>query len=240
MQALQLLDYTYPSPAENLACEEALLDYYEQAGGAGVLRFWEPSSCFVVLGYSNRVATELHLPACRQDNIPILRRCSGGGTVVQLPGCLNYALVLPAPSESVTETNRWIMQRQRDAIAHALQQAGLPGEVTIEGFTDLAWNGRKFSGNSQRRKRRYVLFHGSLLLGADIACIARYLTMPSRQPAYRQNRSHEHFLCNLPLPADVVKQRLADSWGAREPVVPPPLDPRRLAEHLSPQWVYRF
>src|SRR5436190_1549788 len=91
---MNLLDLTLPTPAENLACDEALLDAFEAAGGDGVLRFWEPAEPFVVVGYSNQVAQEVDVAACDAAGIPVLRRCSGGGTVVQGPGCLNYALVL--------------------------------------------------------------------------------------------------------------------------------------------------
>src|SRR5256885_16505266 len=91
---LHHLDLTFATPAENLACDEALLDWFEQDGGPGVLRFWEPPDYFVVVGYGNAVAAEVNVPACETRNIPILRRCTGGGTVLQGPGCLNYSLVL--------------------------------------------------------------------------------------------------------------------------------------------------
>src|ERR1051325_5350957 len=121
---MQYCDLTFPTPEENLACDEALLDWAEeQAMGApasrrreltgspesqnydlagetpalpGILRLWEPTRYFVVLGYANRLATEVNAAFCRQNTIPILRRCSGGGTVLQGPGILNYTLVLPA------------------------------------------------------------------------------------------------------------------------------------------------
>lgn len=240
MASLALLDYTYPTAAENLACEEQLLEHCEQDNAPGILRFWEPRDCFVVLGYSNRIATEVNEAACRQDGIPVYRRCSGGGTVLQLPGCLNYALVLPAPSDSVTETNRWIMTRQRDILAEALRRANLPGRVTVEGFTDLALDGRKFSGNSQRRKRRYILFHGTFLLTADLALISRYLPMPTRQPAYRQNRTHADFLCTVPLPVSTVKQQLATAWQATDAMAPPVLNPALVAHYESADWIRRF
>src|ERR1039458_3609667 len=89
------LDLTIPSPAENLACDEALLDWCESGTGAECLRFWESPEPFVVVGYANKVETEVNVAACEARKIPILRRCSGGGTVAQGPGCLNYALILP-------------------------------------------------------------------------------------------------------------------------------------------------
>src|SRR5213595_308411 len=91
---MHLLDFTLPTPAENLACDEALLEAFEAAEGRGVLRFWEPADYFVVTGYANHVSTEVDRAACAAEGIPILRRCSGGGTVLQGAGCLNYSLVL--------------------------------------------------------------------------------------------------------------------------------------------------
>ena len=203
---VKLLDLTLPTPAENLACDEALLDHAEATGGDEVLRFWESPDYFVCVGYANRVATEVNIEACRAASIPILRRCTGGGTVVQGPGCLNYALILQIPSPSVTETNRYIMERHR---------AALGGKIQCDGHTDLVIAGRKFSGNAQRRKRQYLLFHGSFLYNFDIDLITKLLPMPNKQPAYRQNRSHRDFLMNLPLDPATIKEALTGLWDAR-------------------------
>src|SRR5713226_6021948 len=81
------------------------------------------------------------------------------------------------------------------AKSRSLMQPSLPGDpVTVEGFTDLAVNGLKFSGNAQRRKRRCLLFHGTFLLDLDLALVEKLLRPPSRQPAYRENRSRAEFL----------------------------------------------
>jgi lipoate-protein ligase A len=126
---MNLLDLTLPTPAENLACDEALLDWFEANGGDGVLRFWEPENYFVVVGYGNHVQTEVNVATCDKDGIPIFRRCSGGGTVLQGPGCLNYSLVLKVeeggPLSSITAANRFIMERNREAVeAECEQRAG--------------------------------------------------------------------------------------------------------------------
>jgi hypothetical protein len=62
---MHLLDLTLPTPAENLACDEALLDLCEEGGAGEVLRFWEPREYFVVVGYANKVASEVNVNACR-------------------------------------------------------------------------------------------------------------------------------------------------------------------------------
>ena len=56
---MNYLEQTFPTPAENLACDEALLLWREQAGGAEILRVWEGREHFVVLGRGNKAATEV-------------------------------------------------------------------------------------------------------------------------------------------------------------------------------------
>src|SRR5690348_6629906 len=99
-----LWEATFKSPAENLACDEALLDECESSDASGFVRFWESPSYFVVLGYGKQLEQEVFGEVCAEENIPILRRCSGGGTVVQGPGCVNYTLVLPIGSSRDLET----------------------------------------------------------------------------------------------------------------------------------------
>src|SRR5919109_1663387 len=112
---VKLLDLTFATPAENLASDEALLDTCDEGSGPEVLRFWEPRQHFVVVGYSNHVEREVNLAACRKLGIPILRRCSGGGAILQGPGCLNYSLILKSgfdPAlQTVTGTNRFVLER---------------------------------------------------------------------------------------------------------------------------------
>jgi lipoate-protein ligase A len=212
---MRLLDLTCTTPQENLACDEALLNSCEAGGNDEILRFWESPSHFVVLGYSNRAETEVHLNRCHEMNIPVLRRCSGGGTVLQGPGCLNYSLLLriESPLESITETNCYVMRRNRDAI-----QSLVADPVEIRGHTDLAINELKFSGNSQRRRRNFLLFHGSFLLGFDLTLVDALLKFPSREPEYRQGRSHHQFLTLLPAPAEKIQAALRAAWRAEESV----------------------
>ena len=207
-------DLSLPTPAENLACDEALLDLAEEQGGPPVLRFWESSVPFVVLGYANKVAEEVNLDQCRELGVPVLRRCSGGGTVVQGPGCLNYSVVLAMEAspelESITGTNQFVMGRTRDALSRALGRT-----VSIEGHTDLAVGDLKFSGNAQRRKRSWLLFHGTVLLadfGLDLS--PRVLRPPPRQPDYRRQRGHEEFVTRLSLDRSAVKDALRAEWKA--------------------------
>ena len=59
---MKLLDLTLPTPAQNLALDEALLDAAE-AGDLPdeVLPLWEPPQPLVVVGRSSHVAAERHV-----------------------------------------------------------------------------------------------------------------------------------------------------------------------------------
>jgi lipoate-protein ligase A len=239
---MKYCDWTLGSPQENLACDEVLLDACETGALGGVLRFWEPAQYFVVVGYANQVMLEVNQAFCQQHDIPILRRCSGGGTVLQGPGCLNYSLILRIADSpclaGISGTNNFVLQRHQEALQGVLR---IP--VEKQGYTDLAIGGLKFCGNSQRRRKDFLLFHGCFLLNADIGLIEKALPMPSRQPEYRVNRPHVDFLTNLKVPAQSLKATLATTWKALDPWCDIPLEPiARLAEqrYRSDAWNFRF
>ncbi len=213
---MKYLDVTFPTPQHNLACDEALVHWCEGSSSSDeILRFWEPPDYFVVLGHSSKMDSDIDLPSCQANHIPIFRRCSGGGTVLQGPGCLDYSLILRidhrGPLQGISQTNSFVL----GSLKRALEPLIGPG-VEIQGHSDLAFGTRKFSGNAQYRKRRSLLFHGTFLLHFDISFLARLLPVPARQPAYRQNRSHSNFLTNLNLPPYRVKEALKESWSATE------------------------
>jgi lipoate-protein ligase A len=238
---MNYLDLSLPTPEGNLACDEALLEQCEDGLAGETLRVWESSQYFVVVGYANRVSTEVNVPFCRENGLAILRRCSGGGTVLQGRGCFNYALILridpSGPCRSVTATNQFVLERQR-----AILEGLLGRPVRVRGQTDLALGELKFSGNSQRRKRRALVFHGSFLLDFDISLIERALLMPSKEPDYRARRSHSEFLRNLRVPAGEVARALQRGWEADTPAGEVPIKRiRELAreKYASHEWTWR-
>jgi lipoate-protein ligase A len=248
---MQRLELSPASPAECLAADEALLDWSEAGQTGETLLFWEPRETFVVVGYANKVASEVNVPACARQGVPIFRRCSGGGTVVQMPGGLNYSLILriteSGPTRNITAANHFIMGKNRAAVQAALGPDS--PVVSIRGHTDLAVAdgdsaaGRKFSGNAQRRRKHFLLFHGTLLLACDLRRIGELLRMPTWQPDYRAGRPHEDFVTNLKASAAAVKAALAREWNADVLWTQPPVEAmQRLAreKYATEAWNYKF
>lgn len=217
---MQFLDLTLPTMAENVALDEALLDEAESSREPQeTLRLWEATTTAVVLGRSSRRAQEVHEEACRQRKVEVLRRSSGGLSIVTGPGCLMYAVVLSCVNrqelKSIPAAHQFVLGKLGAALAEHL-----PG-VCICGTSDLAWGERKFSGNSLRMKRQHLLYHGTLLYNFPLEVIAECLLHPPRSPDYRAGREHDAFVMNLPLPVDVLRtavqtafacDRVASSW----------------------------
>ncbi len=239
---MNLCDLTLPTPAGNLALEEAFLDLAESGRGSPLLRFWEPQQFFVVVGYGNKVAMEVQTSFCERLGIPVFRRSSGGGTVLQGPGCLNYCLILPIASlpelHSISSTNRFVMDRNRNALEEATSR-----KVEVCGHSDLTIRGLKFSGNAQRRRLNHLMFHGSILLNMDLDLIEQALYMPTMEPDYREGRPHKTFLMNLQLPGETVKKALARAWDATTPQeeIPTGLIGTMVREKFGqPEWNLKF
>ena len=175
--------------------------------------------------------------------LPVLRRISGGGTVLQGPGCFNYSLILKilpkGPSRNLKETNCFIMKRLEGVFETLLVE-----RTVFQGDTDLTVNDLKFSGNSQKRGKNYLLFHGTFLINFNLSTIKKYLNSPSRQPAYRKNRAHSEFLVNINCSREKIKDALRQSWNAKELFKPNGLLPRieELAriKYSSEEWNYKF
>jgi lipoate---protein ligase len=258
---MHLLDLTLDSAAENIALDEALLDNAESnlgdaesnTGDDGkILRLWQPRELIVVAGSSSHLADEVNLDLCRQRNIPVLRRASGGATIVTGPGCLMYAVVLSyrlrpqlrpidAAHDFVLATIAAALNQM--LVTHGQQPAASNPSITRAGTSDLVLGDKKFSGNSLRCKRSHFLYHGTLLYDFPLREIATLLKMPPRQPTYRNARPHADFITNLPLTASQLHAAITAAFNAQSPTTtwPHALTTQLIAEKYSrPDWNERL
>jgi lipoate-protein ligase A len=241
---LRYLDHTEPTIEANLALDEALLIAAEERGAGPSLRVWEASGPAVVLGASCKLHDDVDVALCRAEGVPVVRRSSGGGTVMVGPGALNINVVLPAdfaPGLHAIDTSQaFVLER----LALSLRRHG--PEVGLQGLGDLTLGDRKFAGSAQRRLKRFFLVHTSLLYNFPIDLIARYTRPPQRQPAYRAGRPHEAFLTNLDLPRDTLLSAVRSAWLTPGPSPEPAEIPHELVGELvgarfsDPAWVERF
>ncbi|MDX2038764.1 MAG: lipoate--protein ligase family protein [Isosphaeraceae bacterium] len=245
---MRFLDHGEPDVFRNLALDDALLYDAEEHGTGPLLRIWHQPTLAVVLGASGRIGADVDVDRCRADGVTIARRSSGGGTVLIGPGVLQFAVVLPIASSpeygAVDRAQKSVLGRCADSL-NALLERNVP-RLEVLGSADLAIAGRKCSGSAQRRLRDWFLVHASLLFDFPIELVSRYLKLPERRPAYRENRSHEEFLTNFQRSREAITESLRSAWAAAaEPTSVPDRVSDRAKEIVQsklsrPEWIDRL
>lgn len=203
-------DISFPSAQENITYDEFLLELSETDSQGEVLRFWESEKFFIVLGRVSKPEEDVKMEESRKDGVEIIRRASGGGTVLQGPGCLNYSFIFSYGRDPLLKNIRKSYEVILNKICDSLRKLHI--DAKFEPISDMAFYGKKFSGNAQTRRRRYMLHHGTILYDFPIKRIERYLKIPKDQPSYRKSRSHNDFLININIDPSDIKQAITSAF----------------------------
>lgn len=212
---MKLLKIGLGDAAADVALDEALQIAAESGQYSDeVLRIWQPQHPFVVLGRSSPIQSEVNTGECRQHGVPVIRRCSGGSSILTAPGCLMYAVLLSFQARpkirAIDAAHAHVMQQTQSALA----SCGI--DCQIEGISDLAIDGRKVSGNSCRIGKEWLLYHGTLITTEmDLSLISQFLGHPKRQPAYRNDRTHDEFLAGIPASTVNIANALEKQWDCQ-------------------------
>lgn len=165
-----------------------------QHGGLAEFRVWTTEETTVVVGRSVDVAEEVDVEACRRANVPVVRRPSGGRTVVVGSGTLQYSFVLrydfAAELKSIGGSKRFCNRLLIEGLDR-------PGEIEEDESGDLVSGNRKFAGLALKRGKSAMLLHGTLLSRANLELISKLLRHPASEPPYRGGRDHSEFLTNI-------------------------------------------
>lgn len=154
-------------PYFNLAAEEYLLKNFEE----DCFMLWRNSNSIIV-GKNQNTLSEINYEYVKENNIPVVRRLSGGGAVFHDLGNINFTFISTDKRGSEIDFKRFTLP-----ILEVLGQLGVKAEFT--GRNDLTIKGRKFSGNAQYYYKDRVLHHGTLLFSASVADISAALKVKS-------------------------------------------------------------
>lgn len=158
-------------PYYNLAAEEYLLENFTEP----IFRLWRNAPS-VIVGRNQNALAEINGEYIRENNIPVVRRLTGGGAVFHDLGNINYTFI----GEKIEGEDTSAMFRRFTApIISALNNLGVKAE--LQGRNDLVIDGRKFSGNAVCIHNNRVLQHGTLMFKASVTSLAAALnTRPEK------------------------------------------------------------
>lgn len=179
---------------------------------------WQADKC-AMLGAYQVAQAEVDLNFAHEQNIQIVRRQSGGGTIFTDMGTLLYTLILP---ESREKSSKEIVREVFAApLVRALNQLGIPAHM--EGRNDLLVEGKKFAGLAQYVRQGRVCSHGSLLYDTDLDMLARVLQVNPDKIESKGIRSVRSRVTNLREYMDasvslqafwvMLEQTLSDEWA---------------------------
>ncbi len=236
---------TLPTPEENLALDEALVEVadrlsleesttkktaFDSGSTNEVLRLWELAKPCVVLGRASKWSEEVNSIASLRDSVPVLRRASGGASIVAGPGCLMYSVLISYQHRpawrALDIAHKEVMSRTRDAVQRTTDSFQMTSRIMIDGTCDLTIDSRKFSGNALRCKRFWMLYHGTIMYSMPLDWLSNYLLEPLRQPEYRRKREHQSFVTNVLDHSSRISRKsfrqelsnqLASTWDANQP-----------------------
>lgn len=154
---------------------------------------WIPDKVYIVLGASNNIHDALNMDNVIRDSIPVLKRPSGGQTVILTPNNIIVAAVFVNKSSLHPKD---VFQQMNKLIISTIENIGIHN-LSMMGISDIAISGKKILGSSIYRSKEALLYHAVLNLGEPSSTFEKYLKHPSKEPDYRQGRSHSEFVTSL-------------------------------------------
>ncbi|KAG0257501.1 hypothetical protein DFQ27_005077 [Actinomortierella ambigua] len=172
------------------------------------------------LAFEEWKKSECNLKALARDNVPFVRRKSGGGTVYHDMGNTNYSIMMP----------RAVFDRKTNVelVCRALHELDIPAIVNDR--HDIVLEGRKVSGSAYKLIQHRSYHHGTMLIDTDLTTLGQYLKCERetlvtkgvasfRSPVTRL-RDHSFTIDHLPFCEAVrdefLKRYAFDRWRQNE------------------------
>ena len=151
-------------PYLNIAAEE----YYVKHSTDDICMLWINDRS-VIIGKHQNAFAEINYPFLKENNIPVIRRISGGGAVYHDKGNINFSFVTNTGNSNQVDFGRFT-----SVIMKFMQSLGL--EVTTSKRNSLFIGNQKFSGHAEHVFHNRVLHHGTILFSTDLITLQKAIT----------------------------------------------------------------
>lgn len=166
--------------------EEYLIKDYRHSGDIFLLWNTKPT---VMIGRHQVTIVEIDTDYVKKNNIEVVRRNSGGGTVYTDPGCLQFSFITD------NKSHKNIFEGHVEHIVNTVRKLGLNAEFT--GRNDILSDGKKFSGNAEYIYNDKMVIHGTILFNSDITNLAGSLTPDKSKLLSHAVSSVKSRVCNI-------------------------------------------
>lgn len=157
------------NPYANLAIEDYIYNQMPLGGDANRLMFYVNSPC-VVIGKNQNPWNEVNLPLLNSLRIPLVRRLSGGGTVVHDSGNVNYSFMT-----TKDKFDRHIFASLVTRAVNGITGAEKSIRVTERGDIVTEKDNLKVSGSAYKLSKGRSYHHGTMLLNLNLDVLRQLL-----------------------------------------------------------------
>ncbi|MGM0405558.1 MAG: lipoate--protein ligase family protein [Thermoplasmatota archaeon] len=172
MKELRYIPVVEAPAHKQMAIDEALLRSYDDGNSPPTLRFFRFKPSAITVGYSQEIDKVIDTEKCEGYDIPFVRRITGGGTVYHdYHGEITYSIVADQYDGSIQKSFEYLL----NPIIETLKEYGL--EATFKPYNDILVSNRKVSGSAQRRGKKGLLQHGTLMYATDLEILSDILLL---------------------------------------------------------------
>jgi lipoate-protein ligase A len=187
METWRLVDTGPRSGAENMALDEAFLEWKAAGRIPHTLRFLQFSSPTVLVGHHQSVEEEVRLDYCRAHGIDINRRLTGGGALYWGQNELGWEIFISKNDPRIPSRIEDLYRKMGEAAAAGLRHLGIRAHFRPR--NDIEIQGRKISGTGGTEFSGAILFQGTLLVDFDVDEMLRALRIPSEKLQHKEIES---------------------------------------------------
>ncbi len=176
MERLRYIPTIEADGPEQMAIDEAILRSYDEGDSPKTLRFFRFQPSTITMGYAQEVDDVIDTTKCEELEIPYIRRITGGGTVFHdYEGEVTYSIVTDKISGSIEDSFHHLLK----PIIKTLQDYEL--DARFKPYNDILVDGRKISGSAQRRGKKGLLQHGTLMYATDLEKLESILILDEKK-----------------------------------------------------------
>ncbi|HOX15705.1 MAG TPA: biotin/lipoate A/B protein ligase family protein [Smithellaceae bacterium] len=180
--------------AENMAIDRVLLTSRSTGWAPDTLLFLEFTPCALV-GYHQSVELEVEEDYCREHDIEIQRRVTGGGAIYMHEGTLGWAIYADKHSPGIPADRSEMYARMCESVALGLSRLGVQAKFRPK--NDIEVNGRKISGTGGTELDGAFMYTGSLLIDFDVDTMIQCLKLPIKKLEDKQVQSFRQRVTSL-------------------------------------------
>jgi len=180
MDVWRLIDLGQAEPLVVQTFYEAVAKAVDEGTSPNTLILVQPSSPYVCVGFHQEMEKEVNIEYCRSNNLPIIRRSQGGGTVYLDSKQIFYQAVASGKSEVIPLSVEKLFEKFLSATVYVYRKLGLQAEY--KALNDVIVNGRKISGNGAGKFGEDItILVGNIILDLDYDSMANVLKVPSEK-----------------------------------------------------------